>query len=86
MARVLTVHRTIAPRRDRATYLERLRAKKIYYESRQCRFWVFEEAGLSGAFLEFTEAGDAETLSAAHQNAPDGILDPSRIYREVELK
>lgn len=86
MARVLTVQRTIAPRSDRVKYLERLRAKKVYYESHGCRFWVFEEAGLSGAFLEFTEAGDATTLAAAHAGAPEAILDPSRIYREVELK
>jgi hypothetical protein len=46
---------------------------------------VFEEANLPGAFLEFVEAPDADTLARAHAAAPDPALDPARIYREVEL-
>jgi hypothetical protein len=40
---------------------------------------------LPGAFLEFVEAPDADTLARAHAAAPDPALDPARIYREVEL-
>jgi hypothetical protein len=46
---------------------------------------VFEEAGLPGAFLEFFEAPDAATLASAHASAPDRVLDPARVYHEVEL-
>jgi len=46
---------------------------------------VFEEAGLPGAFLEFCEAPDAATLARAHASAPERMLDPARIYHEVEL-
>ena len=46
---------------------------------------MFEEAGLPGAFLEFFEAADAETLARAHAAAPEPVLDPNRVYTEVEL-
>jgi hypothetical protein len=36
--------------------------------------------------LEFFEAPDAETLARAHAGAPELILDPNRVYMEVELK
>ena len=46
---------------------------------------MFEETGLPGAFLEFFEAPDAKTLAKAHASAPERVLDPARIYHEVEL-
>jgi hypothetical protein len=46
---------------------------------------VFEETSLPGAFIEFTEADDEQTLTNAHAKAPHKILDPSRVYQEVEL-
>ena len=85
MARVLTMHRTIVPPPERKKYFERLKAKRDYYERARCRFWACEEAGLPGAFLEFFEASDAATLSAAHAGAPESVTDPKRIYKEVEL-
>ena len=42
--------------------------------------------GFRGAFLEFCEAPDAATLAKAHASAPERVLDPSRIYHEVELE
>lgn len=85
MARTLTISRTTVPIGDRGKYFERLRIRKSHYEAAHCNFWVFEEAGLPGAFIEFTESSEAATLSAAHANAPHRILDAARIYREVEL-
>ena len=85
MPRVLTMHRTIVPPAERKKYFERLKAKRDYYQRAQCRFWACEEAGLPGAFLEFFESSDAETLAAAHAAAPGSSTDPRRIYREVEL-
>ena len=85
MPRALTMHRTVVPPNDRAKFFERLRAKEAHYTSAGCRFWVFEEQALAGAFVEFTEADSAPILSAAHASAPERILDPSRIYTIVEL-
>ena len=85
MPRALTLQRTIVPARERAAYLARARARRDYYAGVGCRFWVFEEAALPGAFIEFTEANDRATLAAAHARAADKLLDPGRIYHEVEL-
>ena len=85
MSRVLTMHRKIVPPPERKNYMERLRAKRDYYKRANCTFWACEEMGLPGAFLEFFEAPDAPTLTAAHAAAPESIVDPARIYKLVEL-
>jgi hypothetical protein len=79
------MHRKIVPPQDRKGYLDRLRAKRDYYKRANCTFSAFEEDGLPGAFLEFFEAPDSQTLSAAHAAAPEPIVDPRRIYKHVEL-
>lgn len=85
MARALTIQRATVPASQRAQYFERLRACQSHYTAANCRFWVFEEAALSGAFIEFTEAPDQTTLTVAHANSPHRILDPARIYHETEI-
>lgn len=85
MPRRLTIQRTLVTPPDRVKFAERLKRKRAYYAQAGCRFWVFEETGLPGAFLEFFEAPDAETLARAHADAPERVLDPRRIYHEVEL-
>ena len=85
MPRSLTIHRTVVPPADRLRFFERLRAKDAHYRAAGCRFWVFEELSLPGAFVEFCEADDPESLTAAHATAPTPILDPARIYSSVEL-
>ena len=85
MARALTIQRSVVPASDRARQLERLRAKRDHYRSKQCRFWVFEEASVHGAFLEFVEADSGDMLLAAHASAPDAPIDATRVYLEVEL-
>jgi hypothetical protein len=65
--------------------MERLAKRKAYYASAGCNFWVFEEAALNGAFIEFTEAPDRATLQEALANATELILDANRIYQEVSL-
>jgi hypothetical protein len=85
MTRALTIQRTLVIPPDRAKFALRLQAKYAYYAAAGCQYWVYEEAGLPGAFLEFFEAPDAATLSRAHASAPDRVLDPARIYHEVEL-
>ncbi len=85
MARALTIKRTVVPHHERKTYLARLRVRRDYYKRASCNFWVFEEAALPGAFIEFTEAPDAAVLNAAHASAPDVVFDATRVYREVEI-
>jgi hypothetical protein len=86
MPRALTIQRTLVTPPDRARFHDRLRRKQEYYAKAKVRFWAFEEAGLPGAFLEFFEADDPETLARAHASAPEPVLDPNRVYREVELR
>jgi len=85
MPRALTVQRTLVTPPDREKFAQKLLRAHAYYASAGCRYSVFEEAGLPGAFLEFFEAPDAATLARAHASAPDRVLDPARIYHEVEL-
>ena len=85
MPRALSVHRTLVTPGERDRFFERMKRKHQHYSRAKCHFWVFEEASLPGAFLEFVEAPDEETLARAHAAAPDPALDPARIYREVEL-
>ena len=85
MPRVLSIQRTLVTPRDREKFAVRLQRNQAYYTKAGCRYWVFEEAGLPGAFLEFFEAPDPATLSRAHAAAPERVLDPARIYQEVEL-
>ena len=85
MPRALTVQRTLVTPPDREKFALRLKRNQAYYAQAGCRYWVFEEAGLPGAFLEFFEAPDSKTLARAHAASPERILDPARIYHEVEL-
>jgi len=85
MSRALTIQRTLVTPPERDRFREQLRRKREYYAKANCRYWVFEEAELPGAFLEFVEAPDPETLVRAHERAPDRVLDSNRVYREVEL-
>ena len=85
MPRTLTIQRSTVPSAERANYRARLRELQSHYAAAGCRFWVFEESSLPGAFIEFTEADDEQTLTVAHANAPRKILDPSRLYQEVAL-
>jgi hypothetical protein len=87
--RALTLQRTIVPPQDRKKFLERARERKTEFARAHCAFWLFEEKGLPGAFIEFVESAAEDTLApalaAAHGAAPEGVVDPSRIYTEVEL-
>jgi phage gp46-like protein len=85
MPRALTMHRVTVPSRDREKYLEQVKRKAKHYTEASCRFWVFEETGLRGVFVEFMEADDVATLLTAHKNAPDQVLDPMPVYHQVEI-
>ena len=85
MPRALVFHRTIVPAPNRARYLEALARRKAHFERNGCKFWVFEEAGLPGAFIEFMESGDRAALRTAIEQAPEAPLDANRVYLEVPI-
>ncbi len=85
MPRVLSMQRTVVTPHDRAKFLEHARVRQTHYTNAGCQWWLFEEAALPGAFVEFTEARDADTLRHAHASAAEPPIDPSRIYLHVEL-
>lgn len=84
--KALTIQRTLVPKGEREKYFERLRRKRDHYAAANCRFWVFEEGSLPGAFIEFYEADEPETLVKAHASAPDRILDSGRVYLQTEIE
>lgn len=86
MGRALTLQRTLVPRADREKYFERVRRKRDHYQAAKCRFWVFEEASLPGAFIEFFEADDAEVLARAHAASPERVIDAARVYTQTEIE
>ena len=85
MSRALTIQRSIVPLSDRKRFMEKLRTRRAYYAAANCRFWVFEETDLAGAFVEFIEASDEDTLANAIAKAPEQYVDAARIYHEVQL-
>ncbi len=85
MPRALTIHHLFAAPAERQALTARLRARHAHFASLDIRYWVFEEAGRPGAFVEFTEARDPEALASAHAAAPGTAADPARLYTEVEL-
>ena len=86
MGRALTLQRTLVPKADREKYFERIERKRDHYQAAKCRFWVFEEASLPGAFIEFFEADDPEVLARAHAASPERVLDAARVYTQVEIE
>ena len=84
-SRALSFQRTIVTPAERSRFLDRARQQRDHFSSHDCRYWVFEEAELPGAFIEFTESADLAALTAALAGAPEPVLDPARIYREVAL-
>ena len=84
MARALTVTVRHVEDAEIGGYVAGLRRRKDYFLAASCNFWVFADPDASGAFTEFTEARDRETLAAAHRGAgPE--LEGTPILSEVEL-
>ncbi|MGI8496474.1 MAG: hypothetical protein ACR2OG_02680 [Gemmatimonadaceae bacterium] len=84
MSRSLVLQRTVVPIAERSRFLEQIRARRVHYETARCRFWLFEEADLPGAYIEFVEAADSATLAAALERAPHAYAEAVRIYQQVE--
>jgi hypothetical protein len=85
MARALTVQRSRVAALDRPIFLSGVRRKRAHYGAAECRYWVFEDVESSGAFLEFVEAADRDTLDRAHATSPEPVSQGSPVYVEVEM-
>ena len=76
---------TSVPAGQRAEFREDARRSRAHYTGRGCNYWLFEESQLPGAYVEFFEAKDRDTLVRAHGDAPKPVLESARLYVEVEL-
>jgi hypothetical protein len=85
MPRAISMRQTAVPSHDRDEFRDRARRTLAHYSGQGCHYWLFEEASLPGAYVEFFEANDREALVRAHREAPQPVLDSARLYVEVEL-
>ncbi len=85
MPRVLTIERTAIPSSGRQRYLAALRTKAAHFRASDCRFWVFEDSEVRGAFVEFAEGTDEQALGMAYYTMPDSLRCPIPLYHQVEL-
>lgn len=85
MSRTMAMQRSIVPAGEREKHLKRLAARRDHYRAMGCRYWVFEEAAVRGAFVEFVEADGSDPIVRAHASAADPPVDAARMYIEVEL-
>ena len=84
MARALTIERSKVSRHERDTYFAGLRDRRDRLRAAACNFWVYEDPGEPGLFIEFTEARDADTLAAARAAVLESESS-APILLEVEL-
>ena len=84
MPRALTIERSKVARHERDAYFAGLRQRRDRLKAAECNFWVYEDPGEPGLFIEFTEARDADTLVAGRA-AVSEAEDSASILTEVEL-
>lgn len=65
MPRVLVMAERTVGDSARTGYLASLAHRRTRAADAHANFWVFEQAGKAGAFLEFVEAGSVDALTAA---------------------
>ena len=85
MPRAISMRHTIVPSGDRAEFRERAGHAKTHYTRAGCQYWLFEESSLAGAYVEFFEADNVESLRQAHRAAADPLIESARMYVEVKL-
>ena len=84
MPRALTIERSKVARHERDAYFAGLRLRRDRLKAAECNFWVYEDPGEPGLFIEFTEARDADTRVAGRA-AVSEAEDSAPILTEVEL-
>ena len=85
MPRAVSMRHTVVPTGNREEFRSRARESRSHYVNSGCRYWLYEEDQLPGAYVEFFEATDLETLERAHRSARGGPHASARVYVEVEL-
>ena len=81
----MSIRQTTVPSSERDGFRDRARVSRSHYAGKGCHYWLFEEASMPGAYVEFFEATDRDTLLRAHREAPQPVLESARLYLEVEL-
>ena len=84
MPRALTIERSKVSRHERDAYFAGLKDRRALLKAADCNFWVYEDPGEPGLFIEFTEARDADTLIAGRASVSESE-DSAPILTEVEL-
>jgi hypothetical protein len=82
--RALTIERSKVSRHERDAYFAGLRERRDRLRATACNFWVYEDPGEPGLFVEFTEARDADTLVAGRAAVFESE-NGAPILTEVEL-
>lgn len=85
MPRAILMRHTIVPSGERDEFRTRARESRAHYAGAGCRYWLYEEDALPGAYVEFFEAADRETLVRAHRASRDAVHQTARQYIEVDL-
>lgn len=85
MPRAIIVRNTIVPSMERSVFLNKARRSRAHYSGADCKYWLFEDASLPGAYIEFFEAADEETLLSAYRSAPDPVVQAARTFLEVNI-
>jgi hypothetical protein len=76
---------TIVPAAERREFREQAARARAHYSRAGCNYWLFEESSLPGAYVEFFEARDAESLLRAHRESSNPATESARMYVEVDL-
>ena len=84
MPRALTIERSKVSRHERDAYFAALRERRDRLRAAECNFWVYEDPGEPGLFVEFTEARDPDTLAAGRAAVLESNVG-APILTEVEL-
>ena len=82
--RALTIERSKVSREERDGYFAGLRERRDRLRAAECNFWIYEDPGEPGLFVEFIEARDAVTLARARASVFDSDVG-APILTEVEL-
>ncbi|MES2522361.1 MAG: hypothetical protein V4617_06675 [Gemmatimonadota bacterium] len=83
MARLLVFAERRVDLEARPAYLADVRARQATAAASGAHFWVFEHAGESGRFVEFTEGGSEEAVRLVAGTSGDDHA-PLALWREVQ--
>ena len=86
MPRLLVMSERAVTEAERAAYLQTLAVRRERAAAASANFWVFEQEGARGLFLEFVEAGSVDALEravAASRESGDDVAPAPVVWREA---